>query len=58
MKRRDLVRMLESNGFREIRDDGDHTIYKAPNKRAVQVPRHREINENTARQIFKNAGLK
>ena len=37
MKRRDLVKKLESNGFSKIRDHGDHTIYKAPNMRAVQV---------------------
>ncbi|OPY58242.1 MAG: YcfA-like protein [Pelotomaculum sp. PtaU1.Bin065] len=58
MKRRDLIRNWEANGFSKIRDDGNHTIYKAPNKRAVQVPRHREISENTARQILKDAGLK
>ena len=58
MKRKDLITILESNGFLEIRDDGDHTIYKAPNKRQVQVPRHREVNENTARKILKDAGLK
>nr|WP_092335447.1 type II toxin-antitoxin system HicA family toxin [Desulfosporosinus hippei] len=58
MKRRDLIRKLESNGFNKIRDNGDHTIYKASNKRAVQVPRHREINEVTAKQILKDAGLK
>ncbi len=58
MKRRDLIKKLEANGFNKTRDDGDHTIYKAPNKRAVQVPRHSEINENTARQILKDAGLK
>lgn len=58
MKRRDLIKTLKQNGFKEIRDNGDHTIYKAPSKRMVQVPRHREINENTARQILKDAGLK
>ncbi|NLN49786.1 MAG: addiction module toxin, HicA family [Clostridiales bacterium] len=58
MKRRDLIKILESNNYHEVRDNGDHTIYKAPNKRSVQVPRHREINENTARQILKDAGLK
>lgn len=58
MKRRDLVKILEKNGFQKLRDNGDHTIYKAPNTRAVQVPKHREINENTARQILKDAGLK
>ena len=58
MKHRDLVKKLEASGFIQVRDNGDHTIFKAPNKRLVQVPRHREINENTARQILKDAGLK
>ncbi|NPV90955.1 MAG: addiction module toxin, HicA family [Firmicutes bacterium] len=58
MKRRDLVRQLEANGFRKVRDDGRHSIYKAPDKRIVQVPRHTEINENTAKKILKDAGLK
>jgi mRNA interferase HicA len=58
MKRRELIKKLEASGFIKIRDNGDHTIYRAPGKRAIQVPRHREINENTARQILKDAGLK
>lgn len=58
MKRRDLIKLLETNGFSKVRDNGNHTIYKAADKRAVQVPRHREVNENTANQILKDAGLK
>lgn len=58
MKRRDLVKLLEANGYRLTRDDGDHSIYKTQDKRAVQVPRHREINERTAKQILKDAELK
>lgn len=57
MKRRDLVKKLEQNGFKKVRE-GSHSIYKAPNKRIVQVPRHREINEITAQQILEDAGLK
>ena len=58
MKRRDLIKILEENGFRKIREGNEHTIYKDENKRSVQVPRHREINENTAQKILKDAGLK
>jgi len=58
MKRRDLIKQLEANGFRKARDNGDHAIYKASDKRAVQVPRHNEINERTAKQILKDVGLK
>ena len=57
MKRRDLVRILESNGYRLVRE-GDHSIYKAPGMPIVQVPKHKELNENTARKILKDAGLK
>lgn len=56
MKRRDLIKKLESHGYRAVRDTGDHTIYRASG-RIVQVPRHREINELTARAILKQAGI-
>ncbi len=55
MKRRDLIRQLEAAGYRVVRD-GDHTILEKPGGRPVQVPNHREINENTARAILKAAG--
>lgn len=57
MKRRDLVKKLEAAGYK-IDRDGDHTIYEKQNCRPVQVPKHREINENTAKAILKAAGLK
>lgn len=55
MKRRDLIKRLEAAGYRADRD-GDHTIYEKPGGRPVQVPNHREINENTARAILRAAG--
>ena len=58
MKRRELIKKLESAGYRLDRDDGGHTIYEKDGSRPVQVPRHREINENTAKSILKAAGLK
>ncbi len=58
MKRRDLIKRLEAAGYKIDRDDGNHTIYEKDGARPVQVPRHREINENTAKSILKVAGLK
>ena len=58
MKRRDVLKKLLDAGFSIIRDDGSHTNLWKPGSRVIQVPRHREINENTARQILKDAGLK
>lgn len=57
MKRRDLIKKLEAAGYKLDRN-GDHTIYEKEGGRPVQVPRHREINENTARAILKAAGLR
>ena len=57
MKRRDLIKKLEAAGYRLIRE-GDHSIFEALGKRPVQVPKHRELNENTANKILKDAGLK
>lgn len=57
MKRRDLIKKLEAAGYSADRD-GDHTIYEKAGSRPVQVPKHREINENTAKAILKAAGLR
>ena len=57
MKRRDLIKKLEAAGYRLDRD-GDHSIYEKEGCRPVQIPIHREINENTAKAILRAAGLK
>lgn len=58
MKRRDLIKKLEAAGYKIDRDDGNHTVYEKQGCRPIQIPRHREINENTAKSILKVAGLK
>ena len=58
MKRRDVLKKLQGAGYSIIRDTGSHTNLWKPGSRVIQVPRHREINEDTARQILKDAGLK
>ena len=58
MKRRDLIKKLEAAGYKIDRDNGNHIIYEKEGSRPVQVPRHREINENTAKAILRAAGLK
>jgi len=58
LKRRDIIKKLEAAGYCMVRDNGDHTIYEKPGNRPVQVPRHREVNENTAKAILKAAGIR
>ena len=58
MKRGDIIKKLKDAGYTPSRENGDHSIFEKEGCRPVQVPRHREINENTARQIPRDAGLK
>ncbi|NLK52953.1 MAG: addiction module toxin, HicA family [Syntrophomonadaceae bacterium] len=57
MKRRDLIKKLIDNGWWEDRKGAKHDIY-TNGKQSEPIPRHREINEITATEILKRAGLK
>jgi predicted RNA binding protein YcfA (HicA-like mRNA interferase family) len=55
VKRTDLVRHLESNGCRLLREGGSHSVFVNAKARKVStVPRHREINDFLARKICKD----
>lgn len=56
VKRRDLVRYLEENGFFLLREGGNHSIYTNKEK-TIPVKRHRTFDRITANEICKQAGL-
>ena len=54
MKFRDLVRKLGEEGAVLVRHGHDHDWYRSViTGRMEAVPRHREVNENTARAILR-----
>jgi len=54
MKRRDLIKELETVGCIFIRHGGEHDWYTNPKtKRSQPVPRHREINDYLAKSIIR-----
>lgn len=55
-KRRDVVRLLESNGF-VSKGGTNHERFQHPDGRSTVVPRHREIKETMFKVIKKQAGL-
>ena len=57
MKRRDLIKLLEANGWYFKREGANHDLYTS-GKDSEAIPRHTEINELLARQIIKRRGLK
>ncbi len=57
MKRRDLIKLMENNGWYLHSNGGNHDIYKKGNQKEP-IPRHSEINENLAKAIIKKHNLK
>jgi len=57
MKRKDLIKQLEKNGWWKIREGTNHDIY-TNGKKCEPIPRHKEINELLAKAIIKRERLK
>ncbi len=56
VKRKDLIKYLESNGFCLLREGGNHSIY-TNNNTTIPVKRHTTFERITVNQICKQAGL-
>jgi len=55
VKRRDLIKYFEANGFSLLRE-GKHSIY-VKGSQIVPIKRQRTIDRITANQLCKQAGL-
>lgn len=56
IKRRDLVKYLEDNGFYLLREGSKHSIY-TNNTKTIPVKRHKTLDRITANDLCKQAGL-
>lgn len=57
VKRRDIIKYLEENGFYFLREGANHTIYTNGKGLLIPIKRHRIFDRNTANKICKEAGL-
>lgn len=57
MKHRDLVKKLLKAGFEFYEHGSNHDRYKRGDV-IETIPRHREVNEITAKMILKRNGIK
>lgn len=57
MKRKDLIKLLNTNGWWLLRNGSNHDIY-TNGQRFETIPRHSEIKEQLAKSIIKRQGLK
>ncbi len=51
-----IIKRLISEGWSLDRHGSAHDIYRHPEKRFVQVPRHRQLSPGVAASIAKKAG--
>ncbi len=59
MKPREMVALLEKNGFVYVGSNGSHRKYKNQDGVVVIVPYHaKELKKGTEENILKQAGLK
>ena len=56
MKTKDLIKLLESNGWKFKRHGADHDVYTKGTERE-SIPRHKDIKENLAKLIIKRREL-
>jgi mRNA interferase HicA len=56
VKRRELVKYVEANGFYLVREGGKHSIYTNGAK-MIPIKRHRSLDRVTANELCKQAGL-
>lgn len=57
MNRKNLIKMLEKNGWKLERHGANHDIYTNGEKTET-IPRHKEIDEQLAKSIIKRQELK
>ena len=56
MKTKDLIKLLEQNGWTFKRHGGNHDIYIKDGQRE-SIPRHKETDEQLAQAIIRRRGL-
>jgi predicted RNA binding protein YcfA (HicA-like mRNA interferase family) len=57
VKRRELIRYLEENGYRLLREGGNHSIY-SNGTIVIPVKRHKNLDRITANELCKQAGIR
>lgn len=57
MKTKDLIKLLENNGWKFKRHGGNHDVYVKDGKRE-SIVRHKETDEDLAKLIIRRNGLK
>lgn len=60
MTPREMIRLLEANGFRQTRSNGSHFFFRnTETGKTTTVPKHaKDLKKGLEQKILKDAGLK
>lgn len=59
MKAKEMIRLLQNNGFKTISQNGSHVKLRHDDGRQVIIPYHsKELKKGLEQTILKQAGLK
>lgn len=60
MTSKEMIALLEKNGFVHVRSNGSHRFFENPvTRRTTTVPFHcKDLKKGTEQKILKDAGLK
>ena len=56
VKRKDIIKLFENNGFSLLRESGNHSIYTNGDK-TIPIKRHNHFDRITANELCKQAGI-
>ena len=60
VRAREVIRFLESLGFRQVRQKGSHKFFRHPDGRTATVPDHKgeDLGRGMLAKILRDAGAK
>ena len=54
---REIIKILQKIGYREVRQSGSHIRLACFNKKSVTVPNHKMISRNLLRKILRDVEI-
>jgi predicted RNA binding protein YcfA (HicA-like mRNA interferase family) len=54
---REIIKILEKIGYREIRQSGSHIRLACPNKKSITVPNYKAVSRGLLSKILRDAEI-
>ena len=54
---REIIKILEKIGYREVRQSGSHVRLTCPNRKSITVPNYKLVSKGLLRKILRDAEI-